>query len=122
MSLSKALKSGDFEKVKSIILEENVNPNTQDPKSGQTIIHILANESQIDLIVLLLDKSPPSEEFKANLEIKDKEDKVSLGQKDSIDRGSTDGKRRCCCDSFELRSKPEFYLRKKEHVDALCSS
>ena len=76
MSLAKLLKSGNDEKARDLILQEDFNPNLLEPKTKQNALHLLVKESQTELLKDLLEKPCSDELLKPNLEARDFEDKV----------------------------------------------
>ncbi len=78
MNLAKSLKNSSNQAALDIINNQSFNPNQTDPKTGQTSLHILVEAERNDLLKIVLDKAPATEELKPNLEAKDFESKVKL--------------------------------------------
>lgn len=74
----KAVKSGNSKTIQSIIQSEAFDPNSADPKTGQTSLHLLAEEDFTDLLKEVLSKFSTSSDQPANLELKDAEGRVRL--------------------------------------------
>ena len=76
MSLAKALKTGNTKAAESLIESDDFDPNSVDPKTGESSLHLFAKDDQSELIKEILDRFSASSDRPANLELQDKEGKV----------------------------------------------
>lgn len=76
MNLAKALKSGNQKAARSAIESEDFDPNQTDPKTGESALHILAREDELDLLQEVMTKCQSAGDRKVDIDKKDFEDKV----------------------------------------------
>jgi hypothetical protein len=76
MSLAKALKTGNAKAIQGVIQGEDFDPNSVDPKTGESALHLLAKEDESGHLKELLDRFSSSSTKPANLELHDREGKV----------------------------------------------
>jgi hypothetical protein len=76
MSLAKALKTGNAKAIQAIIQGEEFDPNSVDPKTGESSIHLLAKEGETDFLKEVIDRFSSHSERSPNLELQDHEGKV----------------------------------------------